>query len=177
MEPNDPRTHTHLSKAGKQPHRACLFSTAEFFAGIGLVRLALEKQNWKVLWANDIDPDKAEMYHANFGKSDLVIGDIHKIPAADIPDCTLYTASFPCNDLSIADATDPQRCSLGSPKPRFRLFIVGKRDTGEEHSSQARRNHRCPCYWATDGGQMPALRNADILSAGRLISQRRHPRP
>src|ERR1035437_1878984 len=80
------------------------FTAAEFFAGIGLVRLALEKQHWKVLWANDIDPDKAEMYHANFGKSDLVVGDIHKIPAAEIPDCTLYTASFPCNDLSIAGA-------------------------------------------------------------------------
>lgn len=77
---------------------------SEFFAGIGLVRLALEHQAWQVLWANDIDHDKAVMYHANFGKADLVVGDIHKVPASDIPPCTLYTASFPCQDLSIAGA-------------------------------------------------------------------------
>lgn len=35
---------------------------AEFFAGIGLVRLALERQGWDVVFANDIDPDKTEMY-------------------------------------------------------------------------------------------------------------------
>ena len=33
---------------------------AEFFAGIGLVRLALEQQGWEVVFANDIDPDKAK---------------------------------------------------------------------------------------------------------------------
>ena len=42
-------------------------TAVEFFAGIGLVRLALERQGWEVLWANDIDPKKAKMYQANFG--------------------------------------------------------------------------------------------------------------
>jgi site-specific DNA-cytosine methylase len=42
---------------------------AEFFAGIGLVRLALEGNGWQVVFANDIDPDKLEMYKANFGDS------------------------------------------------------------------------------------------------------------
>ena len=37
-------------------------TAAEFFAGIGLVRLALERQGWQVLFANDIDPEKAEVY-------------------------------------------------------------------------------------------------------------------
>jgi len=88
----------------RQPARSLPLTAAEFFAGIGLVRLALQNQGWKVLWANDIDPDKAEMYHANFGTADLHVGDVHLVPAADIPPCTLYTASFTCNDFSIAGA-------------------------------------------------------------------------
>lgn len=76
---------------------------AEFFAGIGLVRLALERQGWDVVFANDIDPDKAEMYRHNWPANDhLVVGDIHKLDVDAIPTCDLFTASFPCNDLSIA---------------------------------------------------------------------------
>jgi DNA (cytosine-5)-methyltransferase 1 len=80
-----------------------VFTAAEFFAGIGLVRLALERQGWRVVFANDIDPDKAEMYRHNWPKDDhLVVEDIHKLDVDDIPTCDLFTASFPCNDLSIA---------------------------------------------------------------------------
>jgi DNA (cytosine-5)-methyltransferase 1 len=77
---------------------------AEFFAGIGLVRLALEKHGWRVAFANDIDPDKREMYDANFGSDHFKLGDIHDLKPDDIPPCDLFTASFPCNDLSIAGA-------------------------------------------------------------------------
>jgi len=78
-------------------------TAAEFFAGIGLVRLALEQQGWQVVFANDIDEDKAEMYRQNWPKDDhLLVGDIHKIDPTTIPTCDLFTASFPCNDLSIA---------------------------------------------------------------------------
>lgn len=77
---------------------------AEFFAGIGLVRLGLERQGFEVVFANDIDPQKLEMYRANFGDADFALGDIHKIDPRAVPDADLYTASFPCNDLSIAGA-------------------------------------------------------------------------
>ncbi|MFH1107895.1 MAG: DNA (cytosine-5-)-methyltransferase [Planctomycetota bacterium] len=62
----------------------------------------LEQQGWRVLFANDIDPDKAEIYRENFIADHFKLGDIHKLAPADIPDCELFTASFPCNDLSIA---------------------------------------------------------------------------
>lgn len=76
---------------------------AEFFAGIGLVRLALERQGWEVVFANDIDEDKAQMYRDNWPSDNhLVVGDIHDLKPSDIPDCKLFTASFPCDDLSIA---------------------------------------------------------------------------
>ena len=43
------------------------------------------------------------MYRHNWPKDDhLVVGDIHAINADDVPTCDLFTASFPCNDLSIA---------------------------------------------------------------------------
>lgn len=80
---------------------------AEFFSGIGLVRLALERQGCEVVFANDIDPNKAEMYRRNWPMNDhLVVGDIHKLSIDQIPPCHLFTASFPCNDLSIAGRWD-----------------------------------------------------------------------
>lgn len=68
-----------------------------------MVRLALERQAWKVVLSNDIDPKKAEIYRHNWPKDDhLIVEDIHKLDANDIPSCDMFTASFPCNDLSIA---------------------------------------------------------------------------
>lgn len=77
---------------------------AEFFAGIGLVRLALEPCGFQAVFANDIDPDKFAIYGDNFPSSDFRLGDIHAIDADEIPDADLFTASFPCTDLSIAGA-------------------------------------------------------------------------
>jgi DNA (cytosine-5)-methyltransferase 1 len=77
---------------------------AEFFAGIGLMRLGLERQGWNVVFANDIDPAKFEMYREHFpgARDHFLIDDIHRIDAANIPEVELATASFPCNDLSLA---------------------------------------------------------------------------
>ncbi len=76
----------------------------EFFAGIGLMRIGLEKQGWSLLYANDIDPLKHKMYEGHFGKNDnkFHLGDIHEICIENIPTATLATASFPCTDLSLA---------------------------------------------------------------------------
>lgn len=79
-------------------------TVAEFFAGIGLVRLAFERQGWSIVFANDHDDQKAEMYRANFGGEHLSTSDIRGVSADDLPDCTIFTASFPCTDLSIAGA-------------------------------------------------------------------------
>ncbi len=81
-------------------------TVAEFFAGIGLMRLGLEQAGWTTVFANDLDPDKERMYRANFDDADshFVLEDIHKLSSADIPRVSLATASFPCNDLSLAGA-------------------------------------------------------------------------
>lgn len=81
-------------------------TVAEFFAGIGLMRMGLEKAAWKVEFANDIDPLKLEMYRGQFGDETdhFVLGDIHQLSPKTIPPVTLATASFPCTDLSLAGA-------------------------------------------------------------------------
>ncbi|MBI5252525.1 MAG: DNA (cytosine-5-)-methyltransferase [Desulfomonile tiedjei] len=82
------------------PHRRF----AEFFAGIGLIRFALERQGWEVAYANDIDVKKHEMYCNHFQDPDdcFEVKDVHKLDSDSIPSVALATASFPCNDLSLA---------------------------------------------------------------------------
>lgn len=41
---------------------------AEFFAGIGLMRMGLDKEGWTTVWANDLDEKKWEMYRDNFNE-------------------------------------------------------------------------------------------------------------
>ena len=76
---------------------------AEFFAGIGLVREAIEPLGWECVFANDIAPEKAEMYAARFGEKDLRVADVADLTLADLPESLdLLTATFPCIDLSLA---------------------------------------------------------------------------
>lgn len=77
-------------------------AAAEFFAGIGLVRMALERCGWRVAFANDIDPKKFQIYQDNFGAHEFVLGDVRRISPNSIPPIQLATASFPCIDVSLA---------------------------------------------------------------------------
>lgn len=77
---------------------------AEFFAGIGLMRMGLENAGWKIRFANDIDPVKEKIYNGHFQDehNHFLRGDIHALDSDRIPTVTLATASFPCTDLSLA---------------------------------------------------------------------------
>ena len=82
-------------------------AAAEFFAGIGLVRIGLEAAGFAVRWANDYDADKREMYARHFrdrkGTHTFVQGDVAAVTGGDLPDdLSLAWASFPCTDLSLA---------------------------------------------------------------------------
>jgi DNA (cytosine-5)-methyltransferase 1 len=70
------------------------------------MRMGLERQGCTVEFANDMDPLKYEMYRAQFGdeSNPFLIEDVHKIAIENVPSVTLATASFPCNDLSLAGA-------------------------------------------------------------------------
>jgi DNA (cytosine-5)-methyltransferase 1 len=98
---------SHVMRGFIPPDTSILASktVAEFFAGIGLVRLGLQEEGWHCSFANDIDPQKQEMYDGHFGKSpEFILGDIHKLSPCNVPTVAIATASFPCNDLSLAGA-------------------------------------------------------------------------
>ena len=100
-------------------------TVAEFFAGIGLMRLGLEKAGWKTVWANDIDEDKEAMYRHHFNDADchFVREDVHALPTGSIPPVGLATASFPCTDLSLAGAVMID-ASHFVPQSRQRLLNI-----------------------------------------------------
>ena len=78
-------------------------TVAEYFAGIGLVRMGLEPCGWRVNFANDMSEKKYEMYKVFFPNDrHYVIKDIFDLDPSSVPLTTLATCSFPCIDLSLA---------------------------------------------------------------------------
>ena len=75
---------------------------AEFFAGMGLVRMALEQAACRVVFANDISAVKQRIYEANFDTGEFLRDDIRNIHGAQVPNVEMATASFPCTDTSLA---------------------------------------------------------------------------
>jgi DNA (cytosine-5)-methyltransferase 1 len=77
---------------------------SEYFAGIGLVRMGLEENGWKIIYANDISEKKFEMYKGFYPETHdhYVIEDVFNLEAETIPYTHLATCSFPCIDLSLA---------------------------------------------------------------------------
>jgi DNA (cytosine-5)-methyltransferase 1 len=102
----------------------------EFFAGIGLVRMGFEKEGWRVIYANDVDAQKYEMYAANFSGADshFELADVHRINGAALPSATLATASFPCTDLSLAGE---RRGLSGSQSSAFFGFVKVLSEMGD----------------------------------------------
>lgn len=74
----------------------------DFFAGIGLVRYALERQGWSEIFALDYSPLKSDIYNYHFGEGTYHIEDIHNLKVSQIPPAVLAHASFPCTDTSVA---------------------------------------------------------------------------
>lgn len=78
-------------------------SVHEHFAGIGLMAKGLEHCGFKVVWANDIEQAKHDLYVANHSDPSVFhLGDVRKVLGPDLPKADLATASFPCVDLSLA---------------------------------------------------------------------------
>ena len=92
----------------------------ELFAGVGGFRVglndvvsfdkdgrAIERGPWKFVWANQWEPATKEQhafdcYALRFGKEDSSNVDISKVEKKSIPDHTLLTGGFPCQDYSVA---------------------------------------------------------------------------
>ena len=76
-------------------------TAAEYFAGIGLFRMGLEAAGWKVVYANDWDSERAQIYSGFFSEN-YRAEDVFSISRESVPATTLATCSFPCVDLSLA---------------------------------------------------------------------------
>ena len=75
----------------------------EFFAGVGLARMGLERAGWRVVFSNDIDPKKRVMHEGHWGwDPQYVVKDVFELEPDDVPPAELAWASFPCVDLSLA---------------------------------------------------------------------------
>jgi DNA (cytosine-5)-methyltransferase 1 len=75
---------------------------AEFFAGGGMVRAALDAP-WRCVLANDIDRRKAAAYADNWGAEHLRLCDVAALKPDDLPEpLDLAWASSPCQNLSLA---------------------------------------------------------------------------
>jgi DNA (cytosine-5)-methyltransferase 1 len=80
---------------------AKVYTSLDFFAGSGLVRLGLEP-DFRTVWANDVCPKKQAVYAANFGDDGFHLDRIENINGSNLPSAELAWASFPCQDLSLA---------------------------------------------------------------------------
>lgn len=99
----DPQSRLFDASPGPSPVEG--WTAAEFFAGVGLARMGLERAGWRVAFANDIEPAKYRMHVGHFGPSPhYAVGDIHELALdpVGVPTTLLAHASFPCTDLSLA---------------------------------------------------------------------------
>jgi len=84
--------------------RSKVIRCADFFAGIGGIRLGFERvggKRMKTVFANDFEPKCAETYNLHF-KGNMTVGDITQIEASELPDFDLMLGGFPCQAFSQA---------------------------------------------------------------------------
>ena len=75
----------------------------DLFAGIGMFRIGLERAGFHCIGHCEIDKFANKSYEAMHG---LKVGewfakDIRAIQGKDLPCCSLWTAGFPCQDISV----------------------------------------------------------------------------
>ena len=131
----------------------------EFFAGVGLVHEALSENGWNCVWANDICSEKQKTYIANFGDSNFCLGDIWDVAKSPeiIPDhAFLYTASFPCTDMSLAGS---RKGFAGEESGTFHAIL--------EIIEQKKRknNHPCMIMFENVQGFLTSRKGMDVAFA------------
>ncbi len=85
------------------------FTFIDLFAGIGGMRLGLEKLGGTSVFSSEWDKNSQRTYREWFGE--VPRGDIREIKPAEIPDHDLLAAGFPCQPFSIAGVS--KKKSLG----------------------------------------------------------------
>lgn len=88
------------------------------FSGCGGLDRGFENSGFNVIWANDNDKNILDTYKYNHPNTEIVIGDISKIPSKDIPNEVFgLIGGPPCQSWSAAGN------GLGINDPRGKLFF------------------------------------------------------
>lgn len=95
--------------APKSDSSSLPFTFIDLFAGIGGIRLGLERHGGHCVFSSEWDKYCQKTYQAWFGE--VPEGDITKVRPADIPDHDVLAAGFPCQPFSIAGVS--KKNSLG----------------------------------------------------------------
>jgi DNA (cytosine-5)-methyltransferase 1 len=87
----------------------------ELFSGIGGFRYGLEaaSNQFKTVFANELDRWAASIYRHHWPDGSLCEGDIRNIQSKDIPDFDILCAGFPCQPYSLASG---KRKGLKDPR-------------------------------------------------------------
>ncbi|WP_063892688.1 DNA cytosine methyltransferase [Paenibacillus sp. Leaf72] len=78
----------------QQPKLSC----CSFFSGAGCLDLGF-KEEFEIIWANEINASAAACYMHNVADH-ILVEDIEKIPPWQIPSCDVYIGGPPCIDFS-----------------------------------------------------------------------------
>lgn len=79
-----------------------VFTTCDFFAGVGGIRLGFKEAGFKTIFSNDNNENCKETYNLNFKTAKLNTEDIWKLNINKIPKFNILLAGFPCQAFSIA---------------------------------------------------------------------------
>jgi len=106
------RQQLHLFEPGQRLSRSSVgvpFKFVDLFAGIGGLRIGLERVGGTCVFSSEWDVWAQKTYKAWFGE--MPRGDIRGIVPGDIPDHDVLAAGFPCQPFSIAGVS--KKNSLG----------------------------------------------------------------
>lgn len=93
----------------QQPLPFPTFRFIDLFAGIGGIRLGLERAGGACVYSVEIDPHARRTYAANFGPCEAA--DIRSVVPSKLPPYDVLAAGFPCQPFSIAGVS--KKLSLG----------------------------------------------------------------
>ncbi len=111
-------------KERKNANKKKAFSTADFFAGVGGIRLGFEQAGFETVFANDIDANCKKTYDINFISPKLTIEDIWKINVSQLPKFDILLGGFPCQPFSIAGYKKGFKDDLGRGNLFFRIAEI-----------------------------------------------------
>lgn len=100
------------AKLGDRAERPA-FRFIDLFAGIGGMRLGFESIGGHCVFTSEWDKYSQLTYRENFGRDEVIHGDIEKIPSEHIPSHDVLLAGFPCQPFSIAGVS--KKNALGRP--------------------------------------------------------------